>query len=201
MERAERQLCARLTDGLCRNHADGLTLLHHATGGKVAAIALHADTLARLAGEHRADLHALNLGLLDGLGQRLGNLLTGGHDDIARLGIDHIVYRHTTEDALREAGDNLIAILQGCADESAQCAAVLLVDNHVVRYIDESAGQVCGVGRLHGRVGQALTGAVGGDEVLQHRHALLEVRQDGVLNNLVPLGAGLLGLGHQTTDT
>ena len=102
VERTERQLGSRLTDGLGGNHADSLTLLHHAAGGEVASIALHADTLLGLTGEHRTDLDTLDVGSLDGLGQRLGDFLTGRHDDIARLGVDDIMHRHTAKDALRE---------------------------------------------------------------------------------------------------
>ena len=70
-----------------------------------------------------------------------------------------------------------------------------------MRDVNESTCQVSGIGRLHGGVGQTLTGTVGGDEVLQHRHTLLEVRQNRVLNSTTTLGTGLLRLGHQTTDT
>ena len=201
MERTERQLCTRLTDSLSGNHTDSLTLLNHTTGSEVTSVTLHADTFLRLTGEHRTDLHALDLCLLDGLSQGLGDLLTGRNDDLAVLRIHHIVNRHTTEDTLGEAGNNLIAVLQGGADQSAQGTTVLLVDDHIVRDVHESTCQVSSVGRLHGGVGQTFTGTVGRDEVLQHRHTLLEVRQNRVLNNLVSLGTGLLRLGHQTTDT
>ena len=70
-----------------------------------------------------------------------------------------------------------------------------------MRYVDQTTGQITGVGSLHSGICQTLTGTVGRDEVFQHRHTLLEVRQDGVLNNLGTLGTGFLGLGHQTTHT
>ena len=70
-----------------------------------------------------------------------------------------------------------------------------------MRDVDETAGQVTSVSSLHSGISQTLTGTVGRDEVLQHGHALLEVRQNGILNNLVSLGTGLLRLSHQTTDT
>ena len=52
VERTERQLRTRLTDGLCGNHTDSLTFLDHTTGGEVTAVTLHTDTLLRLTGEH-----------------------------------------------------------------------------------------------------------------------------------------------------
>ena len=68
-------------------------------------------------------------------------------------------------------------------------------------YIDQTTSQITGIGSLHGGISQTLTGTVGRDEVLQHGHTLLEVRQNRVLNRTTTLGTGLLRLGHQTTDT
>ena len=55
-------------------------------------------------------------------------------------------------------------------------AAVDLVDDDVLRDVDQTTGQVTRVGGTQSGVGHALTGAVRGDEVLQHRQALAEVR-------------------------
>ena len=70
-------------------------------------------------------------------------------------------------------------------------AAVLLDDDDVLRHVDETARQVARVGRLERRVGETLAGAVGRDEVLQHREAFAEVRGDRRLDDLAR------GLGHQ----
>ena len=50
--------------------------------------------------------------------------------------------------------------------------AVDLVDDDVLRHVGELAGEVAGVGGLEGGVGQALAGAVGGGEILQHARGL-----------------------------
>ena len=62
-----------------------------------------------------------------------------------------------------------------------------------LRDVDEPAGEVAGVGRLEGGVGQALAGAVRRDEELDDRQALAEVRADRELDDV----AG--GLGHQAS--
>ncbi len=67
----------------------------------------------------------------------------------------------------------------------------LLRDDDVLRDVDETAGEVAGVGGLECGIGEALARAVGGDEVLQHGEAFTEVRRDGGLDDF----AG--GLGHQ----
>ena len=92
MERTKRQLCTRFTDSLSSNHTDSLTLLNHATGCEVTAIALHADTLLRLTGEHRTDLHHLDVSLLDSIGDSLSDLLTGLDNNITGLWVHDVMY-------------------------------------------------------------------------------------------------------------
>ena len=77
-------------------------------------------------------------------------------------------------------------------------AAILLGDRDVLRHVHETAGQVAGVGRLERGVGQTLPGAVGRDEVLEHREAFTEVRLDRALDDFADAaGQLLLRLGHQ----
>ena len=70
-----------------------------------------------------------------------------------------------------------------------------------MRNVNKTTSQISGVGSLHGGIGKTLTGTVGRDEVLQHAHSLLEVRQDRVLDNLCTLSTSLLWLGHKSTHT
>ena len=65
VERAHRQLRAGLADRLRGDDADRLAELDQLAGGEVAAVALRADAAARRAGQHRADLHLLDAGVLD----------------------------------------------------------------------------------------------------------------------------------------
>ena len=69
--------------------------------------------------------------------------------------------------------------------------AVFHGDDDVLRHVGQLAGQVAGVGRLQGGVGQPLAGPVGGGEVLQHAEAFAEVGLDRGLDDLAR------GLGHQ----
>ena len=80
VEGAEGQLRTRLTDSLCSNDADGLALLDHLAGGKVATIALGANTMLRLAGEHGTNLDFLNGRLFNLFAYLFGEFLTGTGD-------------------------------------------------------------------------------------------------------------------------
>ena len=102
VEGTERKLCTRLTNGLGSNDSNSLAELYHACGGKVATVALHADTLLAFTGEHRTDFDALDGRVLDGLGLGFGNLLACGNDKVASSRMNDIVNGNTSKDALRE---------------------------------------------------------------------------------------------------
>src|SRR5690606_23170251 len=83
VERAHRQLRARLTDGLRRDDADGDTFLDEPPGRQRATVAALADAALRLAGERGAHERLLDAGLDDALRQLLGDLLVRTDDDLA----------------------------------------------------------------------------------------------------------------------
>ncbi len=70
-------------------------------------------------------------------------------------------------------------------------AAVGLADDHVLGDVDQTPRQVAGVGGAQRGVGEALSRAVRGDEVLEHRQALHEVGLDRALDDFA------LRVGHQ----
>jgi hypothetical protein len=57
-------------------------------------------------------------------------------------------------------------------------AAILFGDDDVLGHVDELAGHVTRVRGLERGVGETLAGAVGGDEVLEHRETFAEVRNE-----------------------
>src|SRR5213075_495550 len=65
VERPHGELRARLADRLRGDDADRLADVDEIAGGKVAAVALPADTAPWFAGENRADLDALDARFLD----------------------------------------------------------------------------------------------------------------------------------------
>ena len=70
-------------------------------------------------------------------------------------------------------------------------AAVVLAGDHVLGDVHQAPGEVPGVGGAQGGIGEALAGAVGGDEVLEDGHALAEVAPHGHVDD--PAGR----VGHQ----
>ena len=200
MEGTESQLCTRLTDRLCRYDTDHLAHLDGAIVCQVTTVALGADTLLALTGEDGADLHLGDRRLLDLGGSLLVDLFIGSDDQFAGDRVDDVVDGAATEDALIERCDDVLSLLDLTTDNTAERAAVLLGNDHIGGDIDETTGQVTGVGGLECRIGESLAGTVGGDEVVEYGETLLEVGQDRILHRLSALTTADR-LGHQTTDT
>ena len=79
--------------------------------------------------------------------------------------------------------------------DAVERAAVELGDDGVLRDVDETARQVTGVRRLERGIREALTSAVGRDEVLENRETFAEVRGDRRLDDFAR------GLGHEAAHT
>ena len=73
----------------------------------------------------------------------------------------------------------------------ALALAVLLAHDQLLGDVDQTTGQVAGVGGPQRGVDEALAGARRGDEVLEHRQALTEVGLDRPGDHVAP------GVGHE----
>ncbi len=103
------------------------------------------------------------------------------------------------EHAIVQRFHHFLVLAQRGGHEAAEGSAVVVGDHHVLGHVHESAGEVTGVSGLQRGIGQTLTGTVGGDEVLQDGQTLLEVREDGVLDDVLTAATtALLRLGHQS---
>ena len=179
VERAKRELRARLADRLGGNDTDRFAEIDHVHGGQISAVAHAAQSTLRLAGEHRANLDRLDTRLLDRARRVLVDQLASLDEQRATTRLVHLVRildvlgRHVADDALRQRLDDVLAFLERADLETEDRAAILLADRHVLRHVDETPRQVPGVGRLERRVRQTLSSAVRGDEVLEHRQVLL----------------------------
>ena len=191
VEGAHGQLGAGLADGLGGDDADGGADLDGLAGGEVAAVAFGAHAVLAVAGEAGADPDLLDAGLLDGGGLGLVDLVVGLDDDGVGLGVADFVEGGAPDDAFGEGELDLVAFDDGLDLDAGHGVAVLLGDDDVLGDVDELARHVAGVGGLEGGVGEALTGAVGGDEVFEDGEAFAEGGGDGRLDDLA------VGLGHE----
>ena len=79
--------------------------------------------------------------------------------------------------------------------DAADRVALDLADDQLLRDVDESTGQVAGVGGTEGGVGETLACTVRRDEVLEHRQAFTEVALDRARDDLTRR------VGDETTHT
>ncbi len=170
--------------------------------GEVTSVTFGTDTLLRFAGKHRTDLHRLYRRFLYTVSDSLCDFLAGMNYDLLRIvGINYIMNGYASENTLAERCDYFLVVLDFCADKTTERSAILFVDDHVMRHVYETAGEITGIGCLKSRIRKTLARTVGRDKVLKHRQTLLEVRQNRVLDNLTTLGTGFLRLSHKATHT
>ena len=120
------------------------------------------------------------------------NLFCGGVVDILAC--------RAAFDSVPNAFHDFVVLAQWGHRQAPQGVAIVFCDDDILRDIHQSTGQITRIGCLQGRVRQSFSGTVCRNEVLQNGESLLEVREDGVLNDVLPSRRGrLLRLGHQAT--
>src|SRR3954447_3448021 len=195
VECAHGELRARLADRLGRDHADRLTHVDRSAAREITPIALSADAIGRLAGEHRTDAQLLHARGIDRLDLRLLDQLTALDNDVAGRRLLHVLRRGAAKDACAQRGHHLTGVDDRARLDAGLGLAVLLGNDRVLRDVDQTAREVTRVRGLQRGVRETLAGTVRRVEVLEHRETFLEVGDDRALDDL----AGRLG--HQAAHT
>ena len=206
VEGSHGQLGTGFTDGLCRDDAHGFTDGDRGIVGKVGAVAAAACAVLGTAVDNAADLQAGNAGIHDLLCGLVGDHLLTACQQLAGLGIHHVLAGITAGQALRQILNDAVAVGDGFHINALMGAAVLLADNDLLRYIDQAAGQITGVCGTQCGIRQTLTGAAAGLEVFQNVKSLAVIRTNGDFDGLTG-GIGnvaahtgkLVDLIHRTT--
>src|SRR5262249_40659002 len=171
------ELRSRLADGLRRNDAGRFAEFDETARSQVAAVAHHANTALRFAGQHGADLHPLDAGSLDRACQFLGDLVVDVNDQVAVIVLD-LLERDAADNSIAQRLDNFAGFNDSSHVDAIYRAAIVFANDHVLGNVNQAASQVAGIGGLQRRVGQSLTRAVRRDEVLQYRQPFAEVGSD-----------------------
>ena len=184
VEGPHRQLGAGLADRLGGDDADGVADLGELVRGQIDAIRLGVDAVLARRGQGGHDLDPLDAGILDLAGGLLGDQVAGTREQIGRIErVGDVVGRAPADDPLTQGDDLIITFVDRLLPHAFPSAAILLPDDDVHGDVAQLAGEIAGVGRLEGGVGKALAGAVGRDEVLEHREPLAERREDRALDD------------------
>ena len=169
MEGSHGQLRAGFADGLRRDDAYRFAHLDVVARRHVLTVALGADAVLGLAGENGADTHALHARRVD-----RRRLIGGEHgvlfrEQLARGGIEDVVHAVSARDPVAQRLDHRARSVHYRSHYAALgVAAVFLVDDDVLRNVDQPSGEVTGVCRFKSGVRQTFTSAVSGNEVFQN---------------------------------
>ena len=188
VERTHRKLGAGFADGLGGDDAHRRADLDLAARGQVAPVALRAHSVLGVAGESGADPHLLDARLGDRGARRLVYDLVR-LDNHVLAGIRDVVERGAAEDALGERHLDLVALDDRLDLDAVDRVAVLDRDDHILRHVYELARKVARVGGLERRIRETLAGAVGRNEVFEHRKPFTEGRGNRALDDV----AGRIG--------
>ncbi len=109
--------------------------------------------------------------------------------------------RGASENPLAERLYDFVLILDGGGYKSPERSAILFRDDHVVAYVNETAGKVTCVRSLEGGICKTLARTVGTDEVFEHAHTLLKVGDNRVLDDVGTASSGLLRFCHKSSHT
>ena len=189
------QLGTRLTDGLCRDDTDGFTDVDLMATRQVTTVTGRADTVHGFTtdgGTHDdlIDTHGIELCTPGFVEQR-----AACDQDLIRDRIDHVLRHDTTQHTLGQRDDDVAAFDDRVQNQTFLSAAIRFGDDQILGNIDQTTGQVTGVGGLQCRIRQTLTGTVRGDEVLEYVQTFTEVGGDRRLDDRA------IRLGHQATHT
>ena len=182
VERAHGELRSRFTDRLRCDDADGFADLDQFSGREISAVAADAGAAPGLAGQYRANFHALDTGRLNRAGEVFRDLLIDLDDDFAFVVFD-LLERHTADDTISQRLDDFARLDDGSDVDAVHCSAVAFADDHVLRDVHQTASEISGVRGLESRIRQTLACAVRRDEVLLHGKTFAEVCRDRRFDN------------------
>ncbi len=147
---------------------------------------MSADTVAGVAVDDCSDLNGFYARSNDLLDHSLCEHHIVVCDHFAGVRIDNGPHRESADKSVLKALERLCsrAVRDGSDPCAVRSVALLLADDDLLRYIDQTSGEVSGVSRTQSGIGKRFTGASCTHEVFEYLHALTEVRFDRDLHRL-----------------
>src|SRR5262249_8039964 len=143
MERAHRQLRARLADGLRGDDADRFAQLDARAGGEIAPVTIGANAMLAFAREHGTNLDPLDAGVVDGASLEFINLVIRLRENIFRIArLVNVVAGAAADQAIAELHDFVFTFVNRLHPDAVGGAAIVFTNDHVLRHIDQLAGHI-----------------------------------------------------------
>jgi hypothetical protein len=148
VEGAHRELRTRFADRLGGNHANRLASIDQNATSEVAAIALGADAVARVAGQRRAHLDLVDAQFFDQIHRVFIEQVPHGKQDVLGFGMNHVDRNDAAQDAVTQRLDDFAALDQRSHGNAVACAAIVFGNNQILGHVDQAAREVAGIGRF-----------------------------------------------------
>ena len=145
MKSTHGQLRSRLTNGLRRNNTNRLTHLNPFQSCHVAAVTFNTNSLFRFTSQTRTHFNFFDPGVFNSRNRVLLNETVGFCENITRKRINDILKNRSPQNSLTQRLNDFASFNEGNRIDPLQSSAIIFLNNHVLRNIDQSTRQVTGV--------------------------------------------------------
>ena len=145
MEGSHRQLRARLTYRLRCNNTHRFTNLNPLKRCHVATVTLNTNTLFRLTGQAGTHFNFFNTGIFNSGNRVFLDQTIGFRQNVSSERIDHIFKNSSPQNSFTQRLNNFAGLNQRNSIDAFQCATIFLLNNHVLRNINQTTREVTGI--------------------------------------------------------
>ncbi len=195
MERTHRQLCTRLTDGLCRDNADSFTFVDDVATRQVTTIAVRTYTKVGVTGYDGTYFHGVNRVRFQQITPVLVQQCVTWNQNICGTRLQNVFSSHTAQNAIAQRLFNITTLDNRGHGDTFEGATIVFGNHQILRNVYQTTRQITGVSGFQCGIRQTFTRTVRGDEVLEYVQTFTEVRGDWRFDD------GAIWLRHQTTHT
>ena len=195
MERTHRQLCTRLTDGLCCDNADCFTFVDDVATRQVTTIAVGAHTKVGVARYNGTHFHGVDRVRFQQVTPLFVQQRVARNQNVCGARLQNVFSGHTTQNAIAQRLFNVATFDNRRHGDPFEGATIVFGYNQILCHVNQTTGQVTGVRGFQCGIRQTFTRTVRGDEVLEYVQTFTEVRGDRRFDD------GAIRLRHQTTHT
>lgn len=166
VERTHRQLCTRLTDGLCRDNADSLTFVDDVATRQVTTVAVRTHTKVGVTGYNGTHFHGVNRVRFQQVTPLFVQQGVAWNQNVCGARLQNVFRGHTTQYAIAQRLFNITTLDNRGHGDTFEGATIVFGDDQILRNVNQTTRQITGVRRFQCGIRQTFTRTVRGDEVL-----------------------------------
>ena len=178
VEGSERKLGTRLSDRLRRNDTDGFPDFDDFVPREVLSVTANADAVVRFARKHGAELYFFDARFIDFFRQIAVDVTVDIAQKFSGNRMDDALDRIVADDALGKRNENFVSVFDRRIVDAVDRAAVVFVDDDILRNVDEAPRHITGVRGFERGVGQTFSRTVRRNKEFDNGQTFFKVRAD-----------------------